>query len=103
MFLSEENVAWPDAQTHAEWFLTTLIQDNAINYSQDKTFHNWSFGYYVGNAEYRLQQIHKIDLGMPEFDLTFGSSRQLWEQCHIVAKEILNRLDARLSVTICSN
>jgi hypothetical protein len=43
--------------THAEFFLRRLVEDNQIHYSDEKTFRSWSSGYYLNNAIYRLCEL----------------------------------------------
>jgi hypothetical protein len=40
--------------THAKKFLGILLADNAIAYSQDRETSEWTAGYYVNSAHYRL-------------------------------------------------
>lgn len=43
--------------THAEFFLRRLVEDNQIHYSDEKTSRSWSSGYYLNNAIYRLCEL----------------------------------------------
>jgi hypothetical protein len=42
---------------HADNFLEKVIIDNAINYVQDRNARDWSFGYYMSNARFQLDQL----------------------------------------------
>ena len=39
---------------HADTFLETVIQDNAIAYTQERNSREWTFGYYLNNAAMRM-------------------------------------------------
>jgi len=57
VFLAEAERGWEKILEQAEKFLKTVIEDNAINYTQDKTMRDWSVGYYLNNARYRVDRI----------------------------------------------
>ena len=40
-------------------FLETLIRDNAIGYAQDRTNKEWTIGYYLNDAYFRLAYFHE--------------------------------------------
>jgi hypothetical protein len=65
----------------AEDFLGKLILDNAISYPQDRNAREWTFGYYVGNAHYRLARIAlALPKILPGYDMTpKDSSKEEWE------------------------
>lgn len=54
VFLADTSRTWPDIYQHARTFLKILIEDNAINYPQDRTTRAYSASYYLDNAKYRL-------------------------------------------------
>ncbi len=45
------------AVAHAASFLERLIQNNAINYAEDRSARNWTFGYYMNAAGYTLTRL----------------------------------------------
>lgn len=59
-FLSNAAPDWSGNLKHARGFLEKLLQDNAINYQQDKDTKAWSGGYYLNNSRFRLQMAHKL-------------------------------------------
>ena len=42
---------------HAERFLEIVVRDNAINYPQDRETREWTVGYYLNNARFRVVQM----------------------------------------------
>ena len=87
---SEHRDGPKEISTSAEMFLETIIRDNAIGFPQDKNSREWTFGYYVGSAEYRLRQIHELDRAiLPRFKVVVlppkmskdGAPKWLWEHC----------------------
>lgn len=55
--VSQADRDWPNILKQAEDFLDILVEDNAINYPQDKKTRNWTVGYYLNNARYRLVRV----------------------------------------------
>jgi hypothetical protein len=47
----------PDLDAHAKRFLERVIRTNAINFVDDLRFQEWSSGYYVNNARYRVTEL----------------------------------------------
>lgn len=56
-FLADPNRKWEDIYEHAKTFFKFLIEDNAINYPQDRTTRAYSAGYYLNNAKFRLREL----------------------------------------------
>ena len=48
--------------THCEEFLGTVIRDNAINFPQDRDTREWTVGYYLNNANLRLQKLAQLSM-----------------------------------------
>lgn len=69
----EENSgkSWEDSFSTGMEFLKILIEDNAINYSQDKKTRKWSGGYYLNNAYFRLHKVCK-ELNSPSLEELLG-------------------------------
>lgn len=42
---------------HAKKFLELLVRDNAIGYPQDRESKEWTSGYYLNGARYRLERV----------------------------------------------
>jgi hypothetical protein len=55
-FLTDRNED-DDGLAHAKDFLERLVVDNAINYPQDRSARDWSWGYYMTNAYLQLHEI----------------------------------------------
>ena len=53
-FLSHGEHEWPPVLRHAKTFLERLLRDNAIAYTQDQETRDWTAGYYLNNAMFRL-------------------------------------------------
>lgn len=59
-FLSHGSRDRPEVLEHAQSFLAQLLADNAINYPQDRDTRNWSSGYYLNNARFRLTRAYNV-------------------------------------------
>ncbi len=51
-----------DAVQAAEKYLDTIVRTNAITYGDDDRERVWSFGFYMGNARYRISEICGEDI-----------------------------------------
>ena len=56
-FLADATRKWEDIYEDAQKFFGFLIEDNAINYPQDRTTRAYSAGYYLNNAKFRLKEL----------------------------------------------
>lgn len=54
VFLADAQRPAGEVSGQALEFISTLIEDNAINYRQDKAANAWTVGYYLNNAFFRL-------------------------------------------------
>lgn len=59
VFLTEGERDWNSILQHAQAFLEQMVKNNAINYKQDDDTRNWSVGYYLNNARYRLFRVQQ--------------------------------------------
>jgi hypothetical protein len=59
VFLSNKTAGYEPALVDGIEFLKTMIEDNAIGYTQDKKYRNWTFDYYVRNAGYHLRELSR--------------------------------------------
>ena len=57
VFLAGPARGWSDVLKHAERFLEIVVRDNAINYPQDRETREWTVGYYLNNARFRVVQM----------------------------------------------
>ncbi len=105
VFLAEDDRKINMVENHAKEFLRILIKDNAINYTQDSATRNWTVGYYLNNAYFRLNLAYQalgvetnLSKSIKEFLLEQISSRtafdpiQPWNNAHAAALEILETL-----------
>lgn len=88
-------------------FLEKLIEDNAINYTQDKAMSSWSEGYYLNNARYRLLRAkNRLIESKCECDITesFVSDdrdqkpRKHWDDLMQYSEKLLDCLIKQLSL-----
>jgi hypothetical protein len=57
-FLVDAKRDWKVILEKAEDVLRLVVEDNAINYQQDKEKRNWVVGFYLNNARYRLRRVY---------------------------------------------
>ncbi len=62
VFLTNAIRDWTTILGSGEKFLQTLIADNAIAYTQERDNRNWTVGFYINNAKYRILEIYRRDL-----------------------------------------
>jgi len=53
-FLSDTERSWGKTFNGVKYLLVTLIEDNAVPYSVDRKSQEWTGGYYLNNATFRL-------------------------------------------------
>jgi hypothetical protein len=58
-FLADETRSKRSVLDDAQKFLEFLVRDNAIGYAQDQKAKNWTVGYYLNDARYRLLAINE--------------------------------------------
>jgi hypothetical protein len=56
VFQAEEGLDQPTNRDAAAYILWTVIRDNSVLYKDEKN--SWSFGYYLGNAQFRICAIY---------------------------------------------
>jgi hypothetical protein len=49
-------------------FLDKFLRDNSIAYSDEKRHQDWSFGYYLNNARFRLRYVKEIQSTLDGYD-----------------------------------
>ncbi len=57
VFLSDTTGEFEDQWADVKSFLISLISDNTVLYATDKNAWNWSFRYYLDNANLRMQRL----------------------------------------------
>ncbi len=113
VFLADTLRKPKDVSKNAKAFLRLLIKDNAIAYSQESNNRQWTVGYYLNNAYFRLQIAHaklkqKTSLGnvVNEFIHKQASRnepahalQQQWETAYEASIEIFNVLTTKKRIT----
>lgn len=64
VFLSDVTDEYSDELSDIRKFLVSLISDNTVLYVTDKNARNWSFRYYLRNAQQRLKLLSKGRLSL---------------------------------------
>ncbi len=67
---------WPDITTGAEKFLKFLVEDNAMTYDREKICRDWTVGFFLNNARYRLYRVREKMKGIEDT----GAFKRLEEQ-----------------------
>ena len=113
VFLADTLREPKDVSKNAKAFLRLLIKDNAIAYSQESNNRQWTVGYYLNNAYFRLQIAHaklkqKTALGnaVNEFihkqeshNEPAHALQQQWETAYEASIEIFNVLTTKKRIT----
>lgn len=65
-FLGEGEVPESTMRERANSFLRVVVEDNAVPFSSDQANKEWTFGYYLNNAYFRLQLAYRrlAEIGM---------------------------------------
>jgi hypothetical protein len=85
VFLGNVTLSQDIVAGKAEEFLLTLIEDNAIGYPQDRRMQEWTFGYYVNNAAFRIGEMSRRS---GEFSVLLQSSSIDFVSWQIVATKL---------------
>lgn len=64
VFLSDVSEEFVDELSDINKFLVSLISDNTVLYVTDKNARNWSFRYYLRNAQQRLKLLSESNLSL---------------------------------------
>ena len=65
-------------------FLVSLIADNIVLYQTDKNSRNWSFRYYLDNAEFRLGSMSSLSSDIiPLIEKAAGSEKERWHNAQM--------------------
>lgn len=89
---------------HAKKHLATVLADNAVTFVTEQTTKNWTVGYYLNNAIYRLRDALDTagykddDLRNALPDAISGEPpKDIWDASFGVLKALLDRLKAACS------
>lgn len=112
-FLGDVTLSTEAIATNAETFLETVIRDNAIGYTQDRNAREWTYGYYVNNAKFRLgamvsrkhafaKILRRYSVEDMHVGLTAGKpARQLWDETFKALDLALDNVDKLLESIPC--
>lgn len=78
VFLSDLTGDVLDQLADAEKFLESLIAHNTVLYQTDFASREWSFGYYLDNALYRLSRLPEDILPQVTQPVDAGSAKEKW-------------------------
>ena len=99
-FLADRSPLREDRIDAAEQFLRRMLADNAIGYSQDVEWRDWTFNYYTQDAKLRLEKLEEDwdelvlgDLYPPKGKRT---SRNRWDLLHTAFDQALDQLTDEL-------
>jgi hypothetical protein len=59
VFLTDKTGRRVEVLKMSQLFLSNVILDNSISYAQDKLTREWTFNYYLENARFRLERLHR--------------------------------------------
>jgi hypothetical protein len=114
VFLAESNREWTSIHKGQEDFLSSVITNNAINYTDDKRNRAWTVSYYLENAKYRLKSAHHnashhmnhetlsnvLPLLAVKGTEKASLTRYEWESVHMALRIMLKILDPHLTLPI---
>ena len=99
-----------DCLNEAHYYLKMIIETNAIGFVQDKKLQQWSSGYYMNNANTRMNRVYekvpsfrasfdKIDSEQPCMDSVFGifignSTTETWVRLCTKLNYAVNNFEA---------
>jgi hypothetical protein len=95
VFLSDTTGEFEDEWADLNKFLVSLISDNTVLYVTDKNARNWSFHYYLENADQRLLELSKSRLALVdsrEADAAADTDKDAWLQAQALLEKAIDRL-----------
>ncbi|MCF4130315.1 hypothetical protein [Methylobacterium sp. SyP6R] len=100
VFLSDTTEEFKNKFADLNKFLISLISDNTVLYITDKNSRNWSFHYYLENANSRLRKIADGDLQLvdkKELDTPTKSDKEEWISAQKTLDLAIERLASNLN------
>jgi len=95
VFLSNLSEEVEKQMVNVEDFLHTLISDNAVGYQQDLRSREWTFPYYLKNAQSRLLDIARQGpfdiLDLNDIDIEARSAKEDWTIAHAALSKAVGR------------
>lgn len=112
-FLADSARDWQENASHAKKFLSIVVKDHAITYSQEREARFWTVGYYLNNAFLRLDMAYRTlehhsalreevtdFLKQQAATVEFSTDpRKPWDLAHSVARELLGEARQLLTTT----
>lgn len=96
-FLAEKTGSRIDVVDDAKEFLTRIVEDNAISFSQDKISREWTFNYYTNNARASLEELRKKwKRQVPAYVRVNRTATERWDYCQELLSEAVNGFEKRL-------
>jgi hypothetical protein len=86
---------------HCYNFSGSVLRDNAITFAQDRDTHEWSVGYYLNNAAFRIIAVYenaefkgleRLDGYVKEYrkGLPWKDSMHLWDDTHSALRDTID-------------
>jgi hypothetical protein len=95
VFLSDVSEEVEEQMSDVETFLKTLISTNAIAFQQDRVSREWTFPYYLKNAQNRLLDIARQGpfemLNLNDIDIQAQSAKEDWTISHDALSKAVTR------------
>jgi hypothetical protein len=102
VFLLDADRASEKIADNALKFLRKFLQDNTIAYQTDRDRRDWSVGYYLNNARYRIERIGEhagYEDTLADDDLSRSiiglEPEKVWDECYAVLEKQLSRFADR--------
>lgn len=102
-----------EVQESIRKFLHPLIRDNIINFAQDRDSSNWSVGYYLSNANFRIIAVAKRRVGisgLQDYELAVtpmdlnthdADAQSKWEQSYRALQLASDHVIEKLKTELC--
>ena len=101
VFLSDLSEGTGSMLKHAQSFLKNLVANNAVAYPQDRNAKEWTFTYYMHNAQYRLEYIVKTSpkiLSNKEFvNPSTSDDKTWWHDCQTSLERAISNFEKSLN------
>ncbi|HEX8527022.1 hypothetical protein [Allosphingosinicella sp.] len=100
VFLSDTTGEFGDQLADLNKLLVSLISDNSVLYQTDKNARNWSFRYYLDNADHRLRALSRSRLGLvnaADLELGADTDKDAWLQAQALLDKAISRFQAAVA------
>ncbi|WP_156311725.1 hypothetical protein [Methylobacterium platani] len=99
VFLSDVSEEYLDELADIKKFLVSLISDNTVLYITDKNARNWSFRYYLRNAQQRLKLLSESKLSLVDASdllVPAETDKDDWASSQKILDEAIRRFGAAI-------